>query len=331
MAAIGAQLDQVIRGLLVFIGDGVGTDLFQLGLEATVDGVVIGSELDGCLLARVQERDVLGQDLGLDDQRVVQWHDLDDVATRLDHPADGVDQQLFDDTAHRRGDHGAVNPVIQCFAGGGGFAELGAGLVELGQRFAAELATGFLDLALYFPDGGLGTRDGERGGVHLAAVFHFGTAQAQHLDLGDRALGYQRLGHRDFLTQQLQAVGVLRALGGVLAQLLLALYQLLLQAPDLVLQLLAPAQVQRLFVGCLARRCLAQFFIDFQRAVFDLGTQAFDAQGHGQAVGLGLADVGGEAGFVQAQQGLADFDDLPFLRVNFGDDAALKVLDLLHL
>ncbi len=49
------------------------------------------------------------------------------------------------------------------------------------------------------------------------------------------------------------------------------------------------------------------------------------------AVSLGLTNVGGEAGFIQAQQWLANFDNLPFLGEDFGDDTALQVLDLLYL
>lgn len=105
----------------------------------------------------------------------------------------------------------------------------------------------------------------------------------------------------------------------------------MLQAANFVLQLLAPALVQRLFVRRLAWRGLAQLLIDFQRGVPYLGTQALDPQGHGQAIGLGFADVGGETGFIQAQQWLANFDDLPFLGEDFGDDTAFQVLDLLHL
>ncbi|MNE54350.1 hypothetical protein D3C80_1491240 [compost metagenome] len=140
----------------------------------------------------MQEGDVLGQDLRFDDQRVVQWHHLDDIAAGLDNPANGIDQHLLDDTAYRRSDHGAVHPIVQSLAGGCGLVQLGARLVQLGQRFTAEFASGFLDLALYLAYGRLGTRDGQRSGVQLATVLHFGTAQAQHFDLGDCASCHQR-------------------------------------------------------------------------------------------------------------------------------------------
>ncbi|MNH16096.1 hypothetical protein D3C79_757260 [compost metagenome] len=105
---------------------------------------------------------------------------------------------------------------------------------------------------------------------------------------------------------------------------------MLLQAADFVLQLLAAALVQGLFVGGLARRGLADFFVDLQRPVFDLGAQALDTQGHGQAISLGLTDVGNEPGIVQAQQRVAHFDDLALFGVDLRNDAAFQVLDLLQ-
>ncbi|MNT33725.1 hypothetical protein D3C72_1696670 [compost metagenome] len=100
MAAIGAQLDHV-EGVVVFIGNGVGADLFQLGFQAAIDGEVVGSELDHGFLAGMQESDVLRADTRFNQQGVIQRYDFDQVAARLNHTADSVDQQLLDDTAHR--------------------------------------------------------------------------------------------------------------------------------------------------------------------------------------------------------------------------------------
>ncbi|MNF90767.1 hypothetical protein D3C84_733460 [compost metagenome] len=210
-------------------------------------------------------------------------------------------------------------------------AQVSARLVELSEGIAAKLATGLIDLALDFLDRRLGPRDGQRGGIELTAVFHFGTLEAQDFNLRDCALGHQRLGHADFLTQQLQAVAVLGLLGAELAQFLLALHQLLLQATNFALQLLTTALVQGVFVGRLAWRSLADLFVDLQRTVFDLGTQALYTQGHGQAIRFGLADVGYETGIVQTQQRVARFDDLAFFGKDLRNDAAFQVLDFLQL
>ncbi|MNC71987.1 hypothetical protein D3C75_1229810 [compost metagenome] len=58
MAALGTQFDHV-EGVLLFIGNGVCTDLLELGFQTTIDSEVIGGELDHGFLARMQEGDVL--------------------------------------------------------------------------------------------------------------------------------------------------------------------------------------------------------------------------------------------------------------------------------
>ncbi|MCY1309848.1 hypothetical protein D9M70_599840 [compost metagenome] len=77
----------------------------------------------------MEESDVLGPDPSFHQQGVVQRHYLHQIATRLDHPADGVDQQLLDDAAHGRGDQGALDPVLQRPAGGIGLVQVGTRLV----------------------------------------------------------------------------------------------------------------------------------------------------------------------------------------------------------
>ena len=72
---VGAYLDQV-EALAFFVGDGVGTDQLEIGLEATVNGVVIGTEFDHGFLPGVQEGHVLRADLGFDQQIVFQRYDF---------------------------------------------------------------------------------------------------------------------------------------------------------------------------------------------------------------------------------------------------------------
>ena len=126
-------------------------------------------------------------------------------------------------------------------------------------------------------------------------------------------------------------LAILRLLGAELAQLLLTLDQLLLQTTDLVVQLLAAADVQRLFAFRLARHGFEHVFREIQRAVIDLGAQTLDAQQHRQPISLGFADVGSKSRVVQANQRCASLDDLAFLDEQFGDDPALEVLDFLDL
>ncbi|MNV19820.1 hypothetical protein D3C71_1107010 [compost metagenome] len=331
MAAVGAQLDDVVGGFLVFVGNGVGTDLLQLGLHPAVDGVVIGGKFHRRFLARVQERDVLRADLRLDQQGVVQRHDFHQVAAWLDNPANGIDQQLVDDTPHRRGDQRPADPVFQGLAGGLGLVQVGACFIELGQGFATELATGFIDLALHFLDCRFGSWNCQRGGVELTTGLRFGTPEAQDFHRRYRALGHQRLGHADFLTLEAQLLAILRLFGGEFAQLLLALDQLLLQATNLIVQLLATTDIERFFTLGLTRHGLEHILGEVQRAIFDLGAQALDPQQHRQPIGLGFTDVRSKSRVVQANQRCAGFDNLTFLDEQLGNDTAFKVLDLLDL
>ncbi|MCY1364965.1 hypothetical protein D9M69_517930 [compost metagenome] len=109
------------------------------------------------------------------------------------------------------------------------------------------------------------------------------------------------------------------------------MHQLFFEAGDFVLQLLLAAAVEGFLAGGLLGHELAHLFRYLQGAVLDLGAQPLDAQQHGGAVGLGLADVGLEAGRVQAQQRVAYFHHLPFADEQFGNYAALEVLHLLQL
>src|SRR5690606_20428563 len=120
VAFLGAQLDQV-EALAFFVGDGIGADQFEVGLEAAVDGEVVGGELDHGFLPRVEEGHVLRAYPGFDQQVVFQRDDLQQVAARLHHAADGVDLELFDDAVDRGDDGGTADPVLDGDAGGGDF------------------------------------------------------------------------------------------------------------------------------------------------------------------------------------------------------------------
>ena len=100
IAFVGTQLDQV-KAVALVIGDGVGTNLFQLARQAAINSEVVGGELDHGLLPRMQEGNVLRTNARFDQQGVIQRHDLDQIAARLHNPANGIDQQLLDDATHR--------------------------------------------------------------------------------------------------------------------------------------------------------------------------------------------------------------------------------------
>ncbi|MCY1422790.1 hypothetical protein D9M71_384860 [compost metagenome] len=212
-----------------------------------------------------------------------------------------------------------------------GLVQIGACFIELGQGITTELAAGFVNFALHFLDRRLGSRNCQGGGVELATGLRFGTPEAQDFHRRYRALGHQWLGHADFLTLEAQLLTVLRLLGGELAQLLLALDQLLLQAANLVVQLLTAADIERLFALGLTRHGLEYILGEIQRTILDLSTQALDPQHHRQPIGLGFADVRGKSRIIQAKQRGTGVDDLAFLDEQLGNDTALKVLDFLDL
>ncbi|MCY1416004.1 hypothetical protein D9M71_315050 [compost metagenome] len=126
-------------------------------------------------------------------------------------------------------------------------------------------------------------------------------------------------------------LAILRLFGGEFAQLLLALDQLLLQATNLIVQLLATTDIERLFTLGLTRHGLEHILGEVQRTLFDLGAQALDPQQHRQPIGLGFTDVRSKSRVVQANQRCAGFDNLTFLDEQLGNDTAFKVLDLLDL
>ncbi|MNY31937.1 hypothetical protein D3C86_1661230 [compost metagenome] len=94
--------------------------------------------------------------------------------------------------------------------------------------------------------------------------------------------------------------------------------------------MLTPTVEQLLLVLGLTRHLLAYFVGHQQFAALDFRTEAFDPQQQGQAIGLGLADVGSETSVIQTQQGIADIDDLPLADEQFGNDTAFQVLDFLQ-
>ena len=99
--AVGAHADEV-EGFALVVGDRVGRHRFQFAIEAAVDGVVVGGDLDLRRLPGTQEGDVGRAYPGLDEQAVLDRHDFHDVAAGLDDAADGGDLDRLDDAVDRR-------------------------------------------------------------------------------------------------------------------------------------------------------------------------------------------------------------------------------------
>src|SRR5262245_49401736 len=95
---LGAQTDAEVALLLArtLVFDGIGADEFDGRLEAAIDAVIVGIELDRFLLPGADEGDVGGTDLRLDKQRILDGNDLHQVLPGLDDTADGADLDLLD-------------------------------------------------------------------------------------------------------------------------------------------------------------------------------------------------------------------------------------------
>lgn len=93
----GAQTHQIER-VALFVGNGIRADVFQVGIQAAVNGEIIGSELDCGLLVGAEKGNISRFDLGFDQKGVVQRNDFDQVHAGLDGAADRVHLDLVDDT-----------------------------------------------------------------------------------------------------------------------------------------------------------------------------------------------------------------------------------------
>ena len=130
MVFLGTQTNHV-ETFPLFIRHRIRAYLLESGLQPAVDGVVVGGELDDSLLPGAQKSDVLRTNFCFNQQGVIQRHDFHNIVTWLNNAADGVDHQLLNDTAYRRGDERTVNPILNRLSGSFGFAEVGTCFVEL--------------------------------------------------------------------------------------------------------------------------------------------------------------------------------------------------------
>ena len=299
MALIGAHLDQV-ETVAFFISDGVGADQFELGFQPSIDGVVVGGELDHGLLAGMEEGHILWTYLGLDQQVVFQRYHFDHGVTGLYHAANGVDLEQLDDAVHGGYHGGAGHPIVDGHTGRGDLLQLGAHLVEFLEGVRAESQFGLLDAAFDFRNGRFGTRDSQVGGIQGAAYLDGAAAQAKDFYLGNCAGFDQRLRHIQLLLQQAKTGAILLRFGTEFGQLLSLLLQLFLQGVLFALQALLARAVQGHFIFDQLWGLLHQVIRQDQWAPFSLGAEALHAGDQGHAVGFGFTSVGEKAGVVEA-------------------------------
>src|SRR4030095_10788287 len=144
-----AEIALPLAGTLVL--DGVRADVFDRGLQPAIDAVVIGIEFHRRFLADLDEPAVGGANLGLDQQGVLDRHDLHEIFARLDDAADGADLDLLDRPAHGRTDLGTRYLVLAALELldharllEALLAEFGGGLRAEGQLLFTDRVLGFL-------------------------------------------------------------------------------------------------------------------------------------------------------------------------------------------
>ena len=165
--------------MIVF--EGVRADVLDNTLQATINGVVVSGDLYGCRQTWMQERHVAGTNLALDQQLLLQRHDLEDIFPWLDNPADGVDPHVFYRTAHRCSDRGAINNIRSTDQVFIGLAQLHFHSAQLGVGVCTKLVGALDDLRLDV--------------IGL-------TPHTQQLDLRHQAFGCQRFCHADLAQGQ---------------------------------------------------------------------------------------------------------------------------------
>ena len=124
--------------------------MFKRGGKAAINREVIRRKLDHRLLPRAQKRDVGRTDARFDQQRVFQRNDLDQVHAGLDHAADGVDLDLFDDTRHQCPHDRARYPVLESSIGGAQSSMLSSCKVQFLHRLGVKSRRELMNLLLCF-------------------------------------------------------------------------------------------------------------------------------------------------------------------------------------
>ena len=253
--------------------DGVGADVHEMGVEAAVTREIVGRQPHPCRVARAQEGDVLGRHHGLDEQRVVHGHDLEQRFARLGDAADSGQQHPVDDAAHGRADLGALETRAHGRQGRLQLRERSGGIAQLRQRLAAQGPEKRGPLLLHLGDRRLQPGDRQGLGFKLAAQFVLPTPQLEQRLLRLEAPLDQRLGNLQLVVDQYQAAFQRHGTRTRLPQLLPALKELPLQHAQLGLAAGRAPREQGLFRGDHVRRLPPQLAVELRPLAANLGGQ----------------------------------------------------------
>ena len=179
----GADKHPVVKHLrLGLVLNGVRGNGLDHAVQPAVNGVVVGGDFDQRLLVRMDKSDITRREAGFDQQVIVHWHDLHQLAVGRDHAADGGDLDVFHDPAHRRFHRQAGDGILAALEDRRNHIHFRVGL---GERLAR------LDVILR-------THVGE-----LQLQIAFLPLQAQHLHVAGGPCLYQPLGNGQLFVSQI--------------------------------------------------------------------------------------------------------------------------------
>src|SRR5215831_1237129 len=321
----------LLAGILIF--DGVRADEFDGRLKPAIDAEVISVELHHRRLPDMNEGDVGGLHLGLDQQGVLHRDDFHQILARLDDSANRADLDLLDGAAHGRADLGPGDLVLVRLQLFGHAGQLDPLFAQLGRRIGAEGYIALLNAVLCLRQGGLGLRQ-----LKLAAL-EFGleivdlALLLQLVDLRHHALPHGVHDVQLLLRQRQRFLEVVDLVGElldfpVLLGCLVAQDRLLrveLIVTDLGVPPLVVGQIRRFLQKIGGKHDLVGRLPGY------LGLESRYGGGPEQIALVQVVVVGLRRGVVDADQDLVLVDDVAFLDEDSGHDAALEILDDLDL
>ncbi|MCY1215710.1 hypothetical protein D9M72_275630 [compost metagenome] len=309
----------------------IGADMLHGAGKTAIDRKVVGRQLDHRRLAGPQEGNVGRPHARLDQQRVFQRDDLQQVHAGLHHAAHGIDLDLLDDAGKRGAHQGTVDAVLQRRVGGALRGLFGLGLVEFLHGLGAIMRAQFVGLLLALAVGGLQARHGKPRGLELAFQVIGLALQPQQVDLGHHALRHHRAHHGQLLCHQPMALPQLLLARALLGQLLPPLLGLLAQHGEIGIERALARLEQRALLGHEAAALGIGRRARHERRAVGLGAQARNACHQRIVPGAAFLVGSREAGIVDAHQRLVLVHHLPRSHHDLGDDPAFEVLHHLHL
>ena len=142
------------------VGGSVGPNADDRAVELGRGAHVEGGETKHDRLAKLDLIDILGLDLGFDQERIRLGHDQHDGIAGGNDAADGIGRRLEDQAVLRRAQIGTLELIFGGYFAFDIFADLAVGFAQLLGHLAGELLIDLQDLQLGFDDLALSLGDG---------------------------------------------------------------------------------------------------------------------------------------------------------------------------